>query len=194
MPYSREKGFTLIELLVVMAIIVILVGVLFPQLAKFNEYQTLQNAASQMQTHLRLAQNNAISGVECTAGVKALEWHLKVLNGTQYQIASTCANLPATIGNSTTYTLPAGVQIDSVTRWGTESWDCTGTVSRSNLADFAVFFANINGGITFGKNANSNCLVSTGPEKMEFVLSLQSDATKPVTVIAEKGGSVYLEQ
>ncbi len=62
--YSRHRmaGFTLIELLVVVGIIGILTAVGVASYNSFNESRVIRSLAGEIESNLRLAQSNAISG------------------------------------------------------------------------------------------------------------------------------------
>lgn len=194
----RIKGFTLIELLVVVAIIGTLVGLLLPQFQNYNKTQMLQNAASQFLSNLRTVQNNAIAGVECSPGLKALGWYLRVVDSTHYQVTSTCADSPIS-GTGTTYTLPAGVQFCKVYLLDKDNESCPDLpdspddVICETPDDFAALFSNIKGEVTL-QSGDTDCPVSSSRVKMKFLLNLQSDTSKTANVIIEKGGSIYLQE
>lgn len=59
---SPNSGFTLIELLVVMGIIALLVGIGIANYQNFNRNQILSQAAQNLRSNLRDAQNRALSG------------------------------------------------------------------------------------------------------------------------------------
>lgn len=189
----NPKGFTLIELLVVIAIIAVLVGILLPQFSNYNRYQALQSSASQLQSNLRLAQNNALSGVECLPGTKAADWHLKFTDDSHYKVEADCTLLPTpTPGSQINSTLPSAVKLDRIILSGSGQSDCPTDANTDVIKDFAVLFSNVNGLVNFQSSSSSGCPISGTTEKMEFVLRLTDDTSKILKVIVERGGSIYL--
>ncbi|RJP46339.1 MAG: type II secretion system protein, partial [Armatimonadetes bacterium] len=89
-----KSGFTLIELMVVVAILATLTVVLVPQFNNFKKTQDLADAASELQTVLRLAQSNAVSSVNCNNGDRAKNWEVGFTGGSDvvhsYQLKATC--------------------------------------------------------------------------------------------------------
>lgn len=96
MHEKTVHGFTLIELLVVMSIIGILFGIGIAQYMNFNRRQILDQAAQELKSNLRLAQNKALAG-EKQSGWCASPNHLRGyqlrFNSTQnYLIEAVCSD------------------------------------------------------------------------------------------------------
>lgn len=109
----RKEGFTLLELLVTMAIFGLVVGIGTAQYQAFNRGRMLKNATASAVSNLRLVQGRALSG-EKPGGVGCLTfkgYQVSYVNATSYQVQPYCSTATgdATVGNSTTYTLPPGI-------------------------------------------------------------------------------------
>lgn len=177
-------GFTLIELLVVIAIIAGLVIIVAPRFTSFNQTQSLQNAAADFQTSLRVAQSNASSGSKCVngpPGTPAASWYLKIVDERSYKVESTCSD---TSGITPTPVSPAALPVGAVFK---EVRLCASPSSPDN---FKVKFANISGKVSF-ESGDSGCPVNSTMNKMTVVLEL-ADQSKSVSVEVEKGGSIYV--
>lgn len=178
----RLNGFTLVELLIVVAIMAVIVGVLLPQLSQFNSYQTLQNSANELQSALRKAQANALNGVTCPGLVKANNWQLVFTSPTSYPGAGSYkiqADCPAT--PMSTYTMPASVQIGSISV--DTSTGCPLTVSPS------VYFNNISGTVSFN---NKDSLCMSIPKRLVIGLQLTATSAPKLWVVVETGGGIYV--
>jgi len=104
--FSRvNPGFTLIELLVTISIMGILFGLGVAKYNEFNRRQILDQAAQELKSNLRLAQDKALAGEKdcsvCQVGIKCGDGDDKVLDGwyvrfsaTRYQISGSCGGLP----------------------------------------------------------------------------------------------------
>ena len=174
-----EKGFTLIELIVVIAIMGILVVMAVPSYTQYSKNQKLTDSASQLQTVLRQAQNNAQTGTVCNTGYRALGWRVG-LNYLAYEMLATCVGTPP----STTpqiYNLPIGITISSITNEDGLSGLCDipATVIYNNLSSSAEFEV-------------SRC--SSGTNGF-LDITLTQDGTGQTKIIRiEKGGGIYVLQ
>jgi prepilin-type N-terminal cleavage/methylation domain-containing protein len=170
------KGFTLIELLIVIAMLSLIMVVVMPNIRNIRDQQSLNSAVAEFQSHIRLAQNNALSGVKCNSSTKgATEWHLTLTATNSYKIEASCIE-----GTSPTktYTLSSGVAVEKVNNCAT-------------VIDTSIAFYNINGNPLFVLPAI--CAI-TNPAQLEFVLKFTANssiATKKV--IVDKGGRVYAQ-
>ncbi|MFH0937297.1 MAG: type II secretion system protein [Candidatus Daviesbacteria bacterium] len=171
---SRKSGFTLIELMVTISILGVLMVIVLPRIGSYQSQQTLKDAAAQLQTNLRRAQNNAASGVKCSDS-PATNWILEVVDETKYQMKPTCSS-PVT----TPLPLPSNVTISKI--------NIDGCPNGSSLNGMGVAFNNISASVNF-QVGNSGCL-PLGANKMVFTLTSNS---KYIDVTIEKGGNIYVE-
>ncbi len=182
----KIAGFTMIELLIVMAIMATLTGVMIPNLRGYNTNQKLVEAASQVQSDIRLIQTNATSGVKCTSSTAAT-WYLQVdpNKPAAYKIGNTC--LTAAEASAETRTFSSGVTIKSIQYTTGVS---TTTASLANCT--RVSFSNIYSNLSFS-NSNATCSISNAVDQVTITLS--SSATGAITnqVVISKGGSVSVK-
>jgi prepilin-type N-terminal cleavage/methylation domain-containing protein len=96
---SKQKfsGFTLIEMLVVITLTGILFGIGLTSYNTFNRNQILQQAAEQLRSDLRLAQNKALAGQKldgyCIQNNETLKgYRLLFDSATEYSIRAICSN------------------------------------------------------------------------------------------------------
>lgn len=181
--FKKKLGFTLIELLLVIAIMGALVVILLPQFSRFNKDQILQDAASSLQGNLRKAQNNATSGTKCNSDTPAANWRIKFSNSASYNLETTCNEPAAVPVLRTAYSFPENIRIAQI---AFDNADCY--VSGESIDNFAINFNNISGKVSF----ESTGCVNSNYTQMEIVLELNSDPNQRMSVVAEKGGSIYI--
>lgn len=80
-----KRGYTLVELMVVLTILAIIGLVAFANLKTFSKTQTVDQAISEVQSFLRLAQSNATAGVICGTQGGAY-WAVKFESNTQLKL------------------------------------------------------------------------------------------------------------
>lgn len=105
-----SQGLTLIELMISITIFGILVGLGMASYNEFNRSQTLKQAALNLKSNLREAQNKALSGEKPTTGCTVLDGFEVRFTAGNYTILAKCSPGP-TYGAATTLSLPSGVQI-----------------------------------------------------------------------------------
>ena len=175
------RGFTLLELLVVISIMAILTIIAVPNFNKYSEDQKLNDAASQLQSVLRQAQNNAQTGTVCnvSSGIsKATYWRVSLSK-------TSPANQFYSIGPFCETGLVTAQQIDlpeGVTIYDLNLDSCT-------LAAVQIRYNNINSEVSF---FNLFCSDSVNA-KLEIKLNSTGTALNK-TVVVEKGGGIYVKQ
>lgn len=114
-----KSGFSFVELLVVIAILGLLLTITFASFSNFQKSTKLTNAALQLKSDLRYAQNKALAGDKSTtncsvAGNTLVGWYLEINNNSNsYLINGICKNnlgfeVPETLAYKTP-SLPNGV-------------------------------------------------------------------------------------
>lgn len=98
-----NRGFTLIELVVTVAIMAILSGMSVVGYNKFNESQTVNQAANNLASDLRLAQQNALSGNKPTGCSGDLHGWKVVIASPSYRLWAIC---DADVGDKTVTITP----------------------------------------------------------------------------------------
>lgn len=198
------RGFTLIELMVVIAIIAILVVIAVPSYNDYNNNQKLTEAANQLQTVLRQAQNNAQTGTVCksnSTGYKAPTWVIK-LNSDRYSVYPSCDFSTAIAGTPTPspvpqeHLLPSGVTISNF--WilylpGSSSC-CDGTAQLSSLNQPTIEYKNLSSGVNFNIGVSGCPQGVTDPNVAAVVILKDSSSTTNIrNIVIEKGGSIYID-
>jgi len=187
-----KSGFTLIELMVVIAIIAILVIIAIPSYGEYSKSQKLAEAANQLQTVLRQAQNNAQTGTQCKIGsnnYKASSWII-TLNTGDYSIKPVCSEAPPIpTPNSQLNPLPSGVTISDVQVVNSplDTSPCPGFPPAPPVSPTTIEYKNLSSEVVFnlpGCNPGVNAIV-------EITLSLDTNTSR--TVVVEKGGGIYVK-
>lgn len=194
------RGFTLIELLVVVGIIAALSAIVLPQFSHFDQSKVLQDAASQLQVNLRVAQNNATSGVVCKTAASGIpaksanNWNLlfKYNSGiVSYEVGPNLSGSNCDLQLTKQYSLPAGISIKHIGFVNQEPCYSTITEDPQNPdAQFRVKFMNISGEIEF--DGAEDCLPDTASQ-MIITLQLDSDPKQVANIVVKKGGSIYID-
>lgn len=174
---SVSFGFTLIELLVVIGVIALVTIIAIPNIQNIRNEQNLSAAVSELQSKIRIAQNNATSGVKCTqTGQPPASWYFATdatNPTTKYVIAGAgCSNQIITTDLSA-----FGVVMDKIN-------DCSPT------SGFGVSFANISGAVSF--TSPSGCTNSTS-----MMIQLRTNSGScPInckSAVIDSAGKVYVQ-
>lgn len=188
-----NSGFTLIELMVVIAIMAILVVIALPSYNTYNSSQKLAEAANQLQTVLRQAQNNAQTGTGCrnnSITYNASKWTITLtLNSSNYTVTPTCdfsgfVGSPTPTPISQVNQFPAGITITGVELVDLPNLDnsCPATIPTT------IDYKNLLSDVIFNISGCSRGV--TAPNvALRITLTLGSN-TK--TVVVEKGGGIYV--
>lgn len=184
------KGFTLIELLVTIAIIVSLTAVIFPRLSQYRIQERLVDGSSQLQSDLRVVQNNAISGTRCPSSDSlALNWSLIFNNSQSYTIDAACTTVSTPLAS---LNLDSDVSIEKVEIFSSLT-SCT--FNPGDLAGIGVRFDNISGHITFLFLPGGSCTANASDvTRMVITIHLNSNTSAKTTVMVERGGAIYIAQ
>lgn len=187
---QKSYGFTLVELLVAVAIIGIITVAILPQFSTFNKGQTLQNEAARLQTALRVAQNNATSGLKCNTTTGALSWKVYLSTYT-YTTSSICGGTisPTPTGTSTSYTFP-GITLSKIVISSITFDTCANNVIYQGAS---VVFSNISGQVSF---ETVGCPANSLASASKMTITLRSTDTNPYTykdVVIERGGGIYVK-
>lgn len=158
------RGFTLIELLVALSIASIILGLSITSFADFQSGQELRQAAETLKTNLRLAQNQALSGVKnCSSGT-LVGWYVAP-QANAYTIASRCFT---SSGTPRTVTLASGI-----------------TLTTTNIGANSVLFRPINKDVALIDGGGS---VSELTSDVGFTLTKGSQS---ITVWLRRTGDIF---
>lgn len=179
------RGFTLLELLVVISIMAILTVIAVPSFNEYSKNQKLNDAANNLQSVLRQAQNNAQTGTVCTIGgntYTASSWKI-IFNASNYSVSPVCIGVLPPTPVSQQYSLPSGVIISAV-----KNKDNCGELSEG------VSYKNLSSEVVFDL---ANCNVNVNDTlNITFCLTDSNcpDGSMTKTVSIEKGGGIYVKQ
>lgn len=178
------RGFTLIELLVVIAIMAILTIIAVPSYNDYSRNQKLNDAASQLQSVLRQAQNNAQTGTVCqiTGGTsKAVYWYVDLNSApgsnSAYSLSPKCESGSQ---SSQQINLPLDVTISNLNL----------PLTNCSSSNTWVQFINISSEVKF-YDRGGMCPDTTNA-RLEITLLVGSSNTR--TVVVEKGGGIYVKK
>ncbi len=143
-----KRGFSLIELLIVVAIFGLTVSLVTAAFITFDRNQKLRNAALQLKSDLRQAQNKALSGdkgsgsATCPSTATLGGWYIQINtdptggNNGKYTLAGDCKTgaSDSSFAAKTTF-LPGGVTVS--------------TTSLGAIASVDIFFRPLSSGVTF---------------------------------------------
>lgn len=107
------KGFTLIEIVIATAILMGVTGFGTANYLKFNETQTLTQAGENLKSHLRDAQNRALTGERNCAPTRPLNgWCFSATSTSSYKIYGSCGNIgDVETFNESDFNLPANIRL-----------------------------------------------------------------------------------
>ncbi|GEM_PF-1331268 len=188
------KGFTLVELMVVVAIVAGLAGMVIPKFLNYNRSQELESSASDLQSAVRKTQNNAGSGVVCSANKSSGTWYLKFISDNSYKIETACANSNVEAGTPTptppqslSYQFKEGIKVESI---DIITGSSTCTTEGRDASGFGIEFTTITGA---GKllSGDVSCPVNESLTSRMTVKLTSGEESK--LVVIEKGGSVYVQ-
>jgi prepilin-type N-terminal cleavage/methylation domain-containing protein len=183
-----QPGFTLIELMVVVSIIVLFSVAFLPNISQYRNLENLQDGSTQLQSDIRKAQNNAVSGVKCFSdGTFTPHWSLILLGNNSYRVDGVCPS--AAHGTF----LNVDTVIDQVT-FTTNGTPCpiNSNVTGSNLNGLGMQFNNISGTVTF--LSTLACTVNDKTTQMAIRMHINSNTSRTVTITVDRGGSVNILQ
>lgn len=151
-----SSGFTLIELIIVIAIVVMATGLGLAGYNRFNQKQILTQAALEVRSNLRDAQNRAFTGEKdatCTAPLDY--WVFKVLSTSSYKIFGHCGTIDfrtkiITLVSGLAISSPGEIQFKPLTQGTTLQ---TITITNTNGAtgqQSIIITINPSGEITMG--------------------------------------------
>jgi len=178
-----------LELMLVIGIIAGLVALILPKMNNFQKYQKLDDTAQQLQSHIRLAQNQASSGVKCLSGARAKNWSLVLENTRSYKIVPQCTD--GTDKPTTVYSLPAETEILTL-EVVTAAGSCSDT--SKVFAGYSLIFDNITADTNFNIPEVSPCFSYTAQpvKNLGVFLTLSALPTEFTSVVVQKGGGIYV--
>lgn len=172
--WQVANGFTLIELLVVIGIIAVLAAIALPSLRGYARRQTVKNAAVELKSNLRLAQNRSLTGEKtCETNAYLTGWIVSIPEnaGSSYTIYGRCSSGTTQNFSSRTFNFPS---------------DVTATISTSSTPTYILFQSNA-GGAKFYRDAN---LTNEIPVT-QAVLNLTTASGESYDVSVSTTGNIY---
>ncbi len=188
MMKNCSAGFTLLELLLVITIMGTITAVMVPNLRSFNNNQRLYDAAVQLQTDIRVVQNNAASGVKCTVNT-ASNWYL-LFNRDNATNTINNYSLGATCLNSEAYT-PQQLQLPATIKVTQIDLDACPITNIAEINQAKVTYSNIYAQMNFSNGFNS--CSNTNPQMITIYLKSDTLPGSVYKVILNKGGSIYVQ-
>ncbi len=176
----KDNGFTLIELLIVISIMSLLSVVAFVNFRNFSADVAVRKSASELQSFLQTAQNNAISRISCN-GTSGATWLVKFND--KKNIDLKCFTDPATVSLQKTLSFNDNtIEVETI----------AGKTTSCTSEKITINFAPLYGTITFKDDGPLN--LSCISESDQVTVTLQDSKTgsqKVVTV--KKGGTIDVQ-
>ncbi len=175
MRSAFQSGFTLLELLIVIAVLSLMIVFVMPNIRNIKDEQALNSVVLELQSNIRFAQNNALSGTKCaSSNESASEWRFTVIDNSSYQIEASCVS-----GSSPTksYSFKSqNVVIESIN-------GCTDPALAS------VSYSNITGSVTM--TPPPSCATTAD---MRIILKVSNNnGVSPKTLVLDQGGRIYVQ-
>lgn len=186
---KKDLGFTLIELMVVISILAILAVGFFVNFKSFGEEAALKNAASDIQSALRLAQSNATAGVKCGSSGGA-SW--SILLNDRSSVVLKCSTQAPSDSPVRRWSIPLPIYISEID--GIRPSPCTSSFVSSGTIALGIYvnFSYSSGKATFIDGDSTNeCLGKSTSMVIKLKNNNNDSALKTVTL--DKGGSVDVQ-
>jgi prepilin-type N-terminal cleavage/methylation domain-containing protein len=177
--FKKPEGFTILELLIVISIIGIIFIVAIPGFNYFSREQGLRDEAKKIESNIRLAQNNALSGLNlCPDGYINEGWFIRFDSARSYTIGPECA-----VGiedNATTLPTPPLTSFSTGDEISILGIRCGTQYSNPPSVNAKILFRNVSGAVEISD-------MLEGCENASYaVITLRS--TSDVEVILERSG------
>lgn len=186
---KKNFGFTLIELMVVISILALLAVGFFVNFKSFGEEAALKNAASDMQSALRLAQSNATAGVKCGSSGGS-SWYIQFSDRSTFNLR--CSTQGSSDPPIRKWSIPLPIYISEID--GIRPSPCISSfISSGTIAlGINVDFSYSSGKATFiDGDSTKDCLGKSTSIVIKLKKSSDDSALKTVTL--DKGGSVDVQ-
>lgn len=172
---KKYAGYTLIEILVVISLIALISTFVFVNFRGNNKEQLLNKTINQIQSSLKLAQNNASAGVLCGNQIAGSGWSVNFPDNKSLQLI--CDKDPDVSHIKT-------IQFD---RTIISSLKCSSDISLP--PPLTVSYSSLSGLLTF--SPQNSCLSQTS--EVQITLQNDKDATISKTFKISKGGAVNVQ-